>query len=367
MRVLYFGTYDSDYARNWVLINGLKVNGVDVIELRRKPGRMSLFKLFFDYLKFDKKFDAMVVGFPGQEVMFLARFLTILRPSLRQVKPIIFDVFTSHYGGYILDRQKFPKNSLRSKYYRFLDKWSCKLADVVLLDTEAHIKFFVKEFNLPRKKFRRIWVGVPGKNVGNIIEKHVSDKFKIFFFGTYIPLQGVEYIIKAAKILEGQSDIVLTLIGSGQEKKKVENLAKEIRLKNVIFRGMVALENLRQEMADSDVCLGIFGTSPKTSLVIPNKIYEAVALRKPVITADTEAVRELFDENEILFVPKADARAIANAVIKLKSDKILREKLAANAYKKFTNLLTYQVLGKELKNILLAQLKSNDQRSSLSG
>ena len=34
MRILYFGSYDSDYARNRVLIKGLRVQEVDVIECR---------------------------------------------------------------------------------------------------------------------------------------------------------------------------------------------------------------------------------------------------------------------------------------------------------------------------------------------
>src|SRR3989344_8029002 len=92
--VLYFGVYDPSYARNWVLINGLRKNDVRVIELKRRPSRLVLFKLFFDYIRLREKFDVMVVGFPGQEVMFLARFLV-------WGKPVIFDAFTSHYGGYI--------------------------------------------------------------------------------------------------------------------------------------------------------------------------------------------------------------------------------------------------------------------------
>src|SRR3989338_10707925 len=127
MRVLFFGVYDPNYARNWVLINGLRKNGVEVVELRRKPQRFSLFRLFFDYLKFKKNFDIMIVGFPGQEAMFLARWLTL--------KPIIFDVFTSHYGGGIFVRQKVSKKSFSAKNYKFLDRGSCKLGRIFFLDT----------------------------------------------------------------------------------------------------------------------------------------------------------------------------------------------------------------------------------------
>ena len=356
MRVLYFGTYDPNYVRNWVLINGLKRNGVEVLECRDKLSKLGLLKLAFGYLKIKKDFDVMVVGFPGQEVMFLARLLTLRLFSRQARKPIIFDAFTSHYGGYILDRQKFSKNSFHAYYYRFLDKWSCRLADMVLLDTNAHINFFIKEYNLSKEKFRRVWVGVPTEKIEIVGVKSEADRFRVVFLGTYIPLHGVEFIVKAAKILESYPDIIFTLIGNGQEKKKIEHLVKELGLKNIIFHGMLSIESLRQEMANSDVCLGIFGASPKTFLVIPNKIYEAVALGKPVITADTEAIRELFDENDMMLVPNANAEALAVAVIKLKNDTVLKDKLAASAHKKFLTLLTYPVIGKELVNIIKTYL-----------
>ncbi len=352
MKILYFGTYDPNYARNWVLINGLRGNGVDVIECREKPGRLNLIKLAVRYLFLNKDFDAVVVGFPGQEVMFLAKVL------IR--KPIIFDVFTSHYGGYILDRQKFSKNSFHAKYYRFLDKWSCKLADAVLLDTNAHINFFIKEFNLPREKFRRIWAGANDDIFNPVSNHHNSSGFKVFFFGTYIPLQGVEYILKAAKILEDANEIIFTLVGDGQERKKAEELAIKLGLKNVVFKGMMKSEELKEEIANCDVSLGIFGNSPKTSIVIPNKVYIGLAMKKPVITADTEAVRELFNDEDMILIPSSSESALAEAILKIKNNPALGEKIAQNGYDKFIKSASHKILGSELKNII------NDTRNSLS-
>lgn len=343
--ILYFGVYEPGYARNWVLINGLRKNGVDVLELKQKPGRFALFKLFFSYLKFKQKYDAMIVGFPGQEVMFLARVL-VWR------KPIIFDAFTSHYGGYILDREKWAKNSLRARYFRFLDKWSCNLADIVLLDTNAHIEFFVKEFNLPIEKFRRIWIGANDDNFKPIEWKRYEDnKFHVIFFGTYVPLQGAEYIIRAAKLLESQKDIVFYFIGKGQDKPKSIGLANELGLKNIEFIDMMSSEDLRTEIAKSDIVLGLFGNTPKTPLVIPNKVYEALAMKKPVITADTPAIRELFGENDLMLVKIADPKALADAILRLKKDPRLMGILAINGYNKFKSNASPRVLGGVLKNI----------------
>ncbi len=353
MKVLYFGLYDPNYARNWVLISGLRRNNVEVTELRQKPSRFDLIKLFFDYLRLKTDYDVMIVGFPGQGVMFLARLFT-LRPFSGQVqKPIIFDVFTSHYGGYILDRQINSPRSLRAKYYRFLDKWSCKLADLVLLDTSAHIDFFVKEYGLKKEKFKKIWVGVNDEIFYPREIPKEDQTFRIIFFGTYIPLQGVEYIVKAAEILKDCPDIIFKLIGRGQEKPKIISLVNELKLRNIVFEDMLSQEKLALEISKADISLGIFGDTPKTPLVIPNKVFIAAAMKKVIITADTQAVRELFTKDDLLLVKAADPKSLAEGILKLKNNPNIGITLANNSYDKFKERARPDVLGLELKNIII--------------
>jgi len=117
MKVLYFGSYSRANPRNAVLMKGLEKNGVIILECndRSKSFVVKYIKLFFKYLKYIGKFDVMLVGFSGQEMMPLARILTR--------KPIVFDVFTSHYMGYILDRKYFSphcrcRNLITSDYFQ---------------------------------------------------------------------------------------------------------------------------------------------------------------------------------------------------------------------------------------------------------
>src|SRR3989344_1067916 len=353
MRVLYFGIYNPSYARNWVIINGLRKNGIEVIELFEKPSKSSLFRLAIRYLLLKEKFDLVIVGFPGQEIMFLAKM--IIR------KPIIFDAFTSHYGGYILDRKRSSPTSLMARYYRFLDTWSCKFADVILLDTQAHIDFFIREFGLSVDKFRREWIGANDDNFKPINRQDlfkqvlpVNDKFKVIFFGTYVPLQGVEYIIRAAKVLESQKDVIFQFIGKGQDRNKCIELSKNLGLKNIEFIDMMKPEDLRIEIAKSDIVLGLFGDTPKTPIVIPNKVYEALAMKKPVITADTPAIRELFDDNDMFLVPAANPHKLAQAIIELKNSPELRMKFSENGYRKFIDRASSKVLGQEVRDICLS-------------
>ncbi len=351
MRILYFGHYDPRYPRNKVLIRGLRENRVEVQEINSHAKSFwKYFKLFFLYLEQSGQYDALVVGFPGQETMFLVKLLKVLR--LIRGKPVIFDVFTSHYGGHILDRGKHDWNSWPAKWYRWLDKKSVSWAEAALLDTNAHINFFVKEFDLPRQKFRRIFVGTDSTVFYPREIKKDTDQFLVHFHGGYIPLQGVEYIIRAAKLLEKEK-ILFNLIGRGQTYQKNRNLAESLKVKNINFIDRVSYERLADYINMADVSLGIFGDTLKTGLVIPNKVFEAIACAKPVITADTKAARELFTDREnVLFCRPADAPDLAEKILKLKQDENLRQYIAQGGYQIFKERCTEKILGGQLLSII---------------
>lgn len=354
MKVLYFGSYSHNNSRNANLIKGLRLNGVEVLECRVAAGFLPLvlLKLFFKYWKFWGRFEAMVVGFSGQEVMFLARLLTR--------KPIIFDVFTSHYMGYVLDRQYFSPASWRAKYYHWLDRWSCQLADAVILDTQAHINYFVKEFNLSKEKFHRVWLGA---NTAHFQKRESAERpsyFSVVFWGNFIPLQGMEYIIRAAKILENESIKFLLIGGGGQTFEVNKKLAEELRLKNVVFGGKYSWEDLERAIASTDVCLGAFSGSTKADITIQNKIFEALASGKAIITASTSALQELLQNGqECLMVNKADAQDLADKILKLKNDPALKDRLAHNGYKFFQEHLTEKKLGENFKQVISHYVKKN--------
>lgn len=323
MKVLFFGRYDPAYARNRVLLKGLRMRGAHVIECRVDPAAFLWpLRLLFRYLLMRPKYDVMVVAFSGQEAMFVARLLTR--------KPIIFDAFTSHYEGYVLDRKTVRLDSLRAQWLRFLDRWSCRLANAVLLDTQTHIDFFVREYGLSQKKFHRVFVGTD-TDVMHRAGREPDGPFTVHFHGTVIPLQGISYIREAVELLKNE-DIVFNLIG--------------------INRPRVPYDELASVMAGAHVCLGIFGDTIKTQHVIPNKVFEALAVGRPVITADTPAIRELLDDHSAMLIPTADSRALADAILRLKSDPALRFRIGQAGQQVLLNHATPELIGRQVVDIL---------------
>ncbi|MBI1998718.1 MAG: glycosyltransferase [Parcubacteria group bacterium] len=343
MRICYFGIYDHLYARNRILIDGLRQNDVEVIECQsRAHGFVKYFDLVKKHQKIKDSYDVIVVGFPGYQAMILAWFLT--------KKPIIFDCFTSLYDSMVSDRREVGPRSIRAFYFWFLDGLSMWLADKVLFDTQAHIVYASATFGIKKEKFRRIWIGAQTDIFCPRGEQKKENKFSLLFFGTFIPLQGIEYIIGATKRLENEP-IRFTIIGNGQMKKKIVYLSGKLNVKNITFIDAVPQKELPHRIAEADICLGIFGNTAKTQRVIPNKVYECLAMKKPVITADTPATRELLRDEDVFFVKAADSTSLALGILRLKNDSNAMESIAQNGYDTFIKNATPKILGRELKRI----------------
>ncbi|MBS3172162.1 glycosyltransferase [Candidatus Woesearchaeota archaeon] len=342
MKILMLGVYNiEDYSRGRVLYKGLKLNNVETNIFT--PKKNKYFQIIKRILK--KDFDFLIVT--GKIVLF---YSWLLKPIHR--KKIIFDVFISDYENLVIDRKIIKEKSMKSKLLKFIDKMSCKLADHCILDTQEHISYFCSEFKLKNKKFSVVYVGADDE-IFYPKEDIKKDKFIVEFHGTFIPLQGVEYIVKAAKILE-KENIQFKIIGSGQEHKKIKELYKDLKLNNIEFTDKnISLEELAKEINKANICLGIFGESIKTNNVIPNKAFETIATKKPLITSETKAIKEIFiDKENCLLCKPHNEKDLADKILILKNDNKLREKIANNSYKKFKDKLDNKNIGKEVTKIL---------------
>lgn len=153
MTICYFGDFNADYARNKIIIKGLKENRVKVLLCNdRSKGIRKYFKLKKLHKKFVGKYDLLVMGYSD------SRFMVPLAKLISR-KQIVWDAFYSLYDSWVFDRKLVKPRSLKAKYYWFLDWLSCKLADKILLDTNEHIKYFVKTFKIKKDKFIKVLIG----------------------------------------------------------------------------------------------------------------------------------------------------------------------------------------------------------------
>ncbi|MBW9221789.1 glycosyltransferase [Methanothermococcus sp. SCGC AD-155-C09] len=350
MKILYICGREPTYVRNSVILKGLKFQkDVELLEYTSNAKNyfkryMSVFKKYL--LNYNGNYDIMYVGFLGQPIVPVVRSLSN--------KPIVFDAFISVYDTLCYDRKVFKPNSIMGKLLYHLDRVSCNLSDITLLDTDAHITYFVDTFGLDKNKFKRVFVGADDSIFYPRDIDRDNDKFTVFYYGTYLPLQGIEFIIKSAKILENYNDIIFKIVGRGPEYKKIINLVKKLNIKNIEFIEWIPYEKLPLEIARADICLGgHFSDIDKGKRVIAGKTFQFIAMKKPVIVGNNPANRELLtDRKNALFVEHANSEDLAEKILELKDNEKLKEEIAKGGYGVFKERCTPEVIGKELLNIM---------------
>lgn len=343
--ICFFGIYDKGYSRSKILKRAFEENEYEVIECHVDPkthrGWRKYIALKDEWEKIpNKDFDHLIVCFPGHSVVWLARLL--------YKKPIVFDAFVSLFDSNVWDRKKYSPWHPKALYDLLLDYVSCRIAGTVILDTHEHIKYFHKEFKVPLSKCVRVLVGADEAIFYPRETKLENSPFVVHFHGSFIPLQGIEYIIEAARILK-EENIVFNIIGKGQEYTKIRDLSNMYKLENITFIDPVPTTELPSYIERAHVCLGIFGHNPKTARVIPNKVYEYAAMGKPIISSSSSAIREVFTPNkDIVLCEVADGTEIAKRIMYLRDNEEIRNSLAKESSYTFASKLKAKVLGREL-------------------
>ncbi len=349
MKILFIAGREPSYIRNTMLLKMLENNGAEISHCTdsSKTYPTRFLKVVWKFLlRKNENINCVFVGFLGQPLMPIISMLTN--------KPIIFDAFLSIFDTMCFDRKRFKPDSLAGKFFYWLDRYSCSLADRILLDTDAHIDYFTKTFGLPGSKFQRVFVGADESLFYPRELKREDHTFRVFYYSSFLPLHGTEYIVKAADQLREEKDIEFVIVGKGMEQIKIRSLAQSLGVGNIRFVDWLPYEQLPLEIAQADICLGgHFSDIDKAKRVIAGKTFQFLAMKKPVIVGDCPGNRELLTDREnAFFVTMADAGALANAILELKDNILLREHIAGEGYNTFKSKCCTDALGVGLKSVL---------------
>ncbi len=359
------------------MIAGLRLNGVEVIECHetlwqgvedriettsggwKKPSfwwrvLMVYVRLIWRYFQ-TPDHDLVVIGYPGQFDVYLARLLTKLRR-----KPLVWDVFMSIYL-IALERGLDQQSSFTVNWIRRLERWALRLPDLLIQDTAEYVQWLNEIHDTDRNHFRLVPTGADDRIFypPNRPKKANGD-FQVVYYGTFIPNHGVQYIIEAAKILSNETEIQFYLVGDGPDRFKAEALVEKYRLTNVNFIDWLPIKDLIQFVSQSDLCLGAFGTTPQSIMTVQNKIYEGLALALPVISGEAQAVSRALKHGEHIYLcQRADERSLANAILELYQNPKLRRRLSRNGHQTFMEKYSLSQIGACFREHLFFVIQSD--------
>jgi glycosyltransferase involved in cell wall biosynthesis len=349
MRILFTSGRELSYPRNELLIHLLEQSHkVDVVGKKSGKASITLFSLvntFQVFIKNIKKpYDLIVVGFLGQLIALIVSLF---------YKKVILDVFVSIYDTLCLDRELVNPKSLLAKILKWIDYRACMNVKHVIVDTKAHMDFFSEVINIPAYKMSVLFVGCNDQIFHPV--QLPSHNNLVLFYGSLLPLHGLEVILQAARFVQDENlDIHFKIIGITPQNKYISSKTLDLNLTNTIFSPPVSITALRTEIAVSKLCLcGHFGNTPKARRVIAGKTYQCIAMGKPVIVGENQANQELLTHNvDSWFCEMNNSKALADAIIYLMKNDLLLNRLGENGRKTYLQKASNKILEQKLNNII---------------
>ncbi|MEN8905171.1 MAG: glycosyltransferase [Clostridiales bacterium] len=311
--VLFVTTKKISYIRNSQEIELIKnkAKSNKIISSSKSNYFLRVLSVYFQLLFLNtKNYDIVFIGFAPQLV--LPFFGYKFKNSI-----LIIDFFISVYDTFVNDRKVFTQQSIMAKAVFKLDVFTLKNPDYIITDTIEHSKYFINDLKADKDKIIVYYIEADKKiyNTNNYIKKE-NGHFRILYFGSILPLQGIDIILNSIELIRNE-DIEFIIIGPLKYDKHLQLTER----KNVKLVNWLTQEKLAEEILNSDLCLaGHFNNFiEKAKRTIPGKAYIYNEMNVPMILGDNKANRELFNENQekIFFVKMGDSKALSEKIIEI--------------------------------------------------
>ncbi len=152
---------------------------------------------------------------------------------------------------------------------------------------------------------------------------------KLVYVGRLSAEKGVPILFESLNLLKAQNiEVELTLLGDGEDRAFLENLAKEMDVDDrVIFGGFVDQETIANTLRASDIFV-----LPSFAEGIPVALMEAMAIGIPVIATYVGGITELVIDGETgQVVSPSDPVSLSDAIARYADDQTFCKRIAAQA------------------------------------
>jgi glycosyltransferase involved in cell wall biosynthesis len=271
----------------------------------------------------------------------------VVRFLLKSTPPLIV---TSHGGDLYGLKGYFPKR---------LKRYVAQQSTVVTVVSLAMMEV-LQELGVDKDRVRILPMGVDLRNRFKPPARR-RETGVILFVGRLVEKKGLLYLIEALpSILKKYPDIILRVVGDGQEKKKIERRLIELGLGgNVEFLGAVPNDDLPDFYGSSDVIvfpsvIARDGDREGFGLVL----VEALGCECAAVVTDLPAMRNIV-RNDIsaLVVPQKDTIALAEKVCCLLGDENLRHSLGKQGRAHVLKMFDWEIITRQYTDLICSIIK----------
>lgn len=255
-------------------------------------------------------------------------------------------------------------------YAQGLARISCQIllknANQVLVHTKFQQRYVINEGSKPE----RVMVlpdGITLKNTEVDIHKFenlkikfsiTEDDFVIFFMGYLYDFAGLKEIIDYYNndVSSGKIKLKFVILGDGGIYNSLKNYIKKIGANWVILAGRVPFFEIAEYIQLADLCLLSFRINDITKEIVPIKIFEYMAMKKPVLSNSLPAVvLELKNKSDVIFSKNLDD--LIKKIGDLISEKHELRQLGLQGYEFVKKNYAWPILINRFKKILIDVMK----------
>lgn len=376
LRVCYFGAYRAGYTRNQIVLKGLQAQpdvavhvchvtlwqGIDDRVAQASGGwRRPAFwrRVAAAYARLIRAhrqtppYDVMLIGYPGQFDAYLGSRLAHGRG-----RPMALDILMSlHLVAE--ERGLAAAHPTTGRLIFQLERGGLRRPDLLIAENPEYGGYIAQKYGLPPERFRFVPHGADETVFHPRPLQPPADHFRVTYHGGYLPSHGMDVILGAAALWRDDPGARFHFYGSGPEKERIMGRAAEMGLSNVTFHGFVSQDELLDSLAQAHVCLGVFGTTRQAHFTVQNKVWEGLAMGRPVISGDSPTIRAaLADRQEVYLVPRDNPQALVDGLCELKRDPALREHIAAAGHTRYLAGNSIPQIGRQMKEALVALVEA---------
>ena len=231
------------------------------------------------------------------------------------------------------------------KAVKIIEQLSIRYADHAITVSDEMKENFIRRgansskltviLNVPNPEFN-------ASRYKEVIQNKVENRFMLVCHSTVVRRYGIHVAIRAMAIVKNKiSSAKLTLLGRGEYEPELRRLIRDLDLGNQVdFRGFVPFDEMITTIRSSDVGIVPVEKNPYSDLVHTNKMFEYIAMRKPVIISRTRAVEDFFGSDDccLKYFESGNEEDLARCILELYNNPGKREKMVTNAYEKFESV-----------------------------
>src|SRR5665213_2024921 len=173
-----------------------------------------------------------------------------------------------------------------------------------------------------------------GTSLGADASPPNGDDFTVAYHGTITRWYGVDLLIEALGLLHARErQVRAVILGEGDQLEAVRELAVELGVSDSVSfsNRYLPIEEALRAVAGTDC--GIISNRPSeiNRFILPNKLFEYVALGIPVVSARLETVAAHFDDEDVTFCRPGDPESLAGAIAWVMDERVAAKRKSASA------------------------------------